>query len=121
MDWARQVNRFKRLEKITKAEIVEFAKQHYAQNYVAVYKKHGQRKSEAKIQKPPITPIKVNRDRSSVFAKNLLAKKSSKVQPVFVDFKKDIGYYDITPEISLNYVPNRENELYSLCSTRDRT
>nr|WP_164927048.1 M16 family metallopeptidase [Chlorobaculum tepidum] len=114
MDWARQVNRFKRLEKITKAEIVEFAKQHYAQNYVAVYKKHGQRKSEAKIQKPPITPIKVNRDRSSVFAKNLLAKKSSKVQPVFVDFKKDIGYYDITPEISLNYVPNRENELYSL-------
>ncbi|MGC8774067.1 MAG: M16 family metallopeptidase [Chlorobaculum sp.] len=114
MDWARQVNRFERLEKITKAEIVEFAKQHYAQNYVAVYKKHGQRKSEAKIQKPPITPIKVNRDRSSVFAENLLAKKSREVQPLFVDFKKDIGYYELTPEISLNYVPNKENELYSL-------
>jgi predicted Zn-dependent peptidase len=114
MDWVRQVSRFERLEKITKAEIVEFARKHYGNNYVAVYKKHGQRKSEAKIQKPPITPIKVNRDRSSAFAENLLAKKSGEVQPLFVDFKKDIGYYDLTPEISLNYVPNKENELYSL-------
>ncbi|RXK84572.1 insulinase family protein [Chlorobaculum sp. 24CR] len=114
MAWERQVNRFARLEKITKSEIVEFAKQHYGENYVAVYKKHGQRKSEAKIQKPQITPIKVNRDRSSVFAENLLARKSGEVQPVFVDFKKDIGYHDLTPEISLNYAQNRENELYSL-------
>ncbi len=114
MEWDRQVSRFERLEKITKAEIIEFAKQHYGENYVAIYKKHGQRESEAKIQKPPITPIKVNRDRSSDFAEKLLAKKSGEVQPVFVDFKKDIGYHDLTPEISLNYVPNRENELYSL-------
>lgn len=114
MDWERQVNRFARLEKITKAEIVEFAKKHYGKNYVAVYKKHGQRKSEAKIQKPQITPIKVNRDRSSVFAEKLLAQKSGEVQPVFVDFRKDIGYYELTPEISLNYAQNRENELYSL-------
>ena len=114
MEWDRQVHRFERLEKITKAEIVEFAKQHYGKNYVAVYKKHGQRESEAKIQKPQITPIKVNRDRSSAFAEELLAQKSGEVKPVFVDFKKDIGYYELTPEISLNYVPNRENELYSL-------
>jgi predicted Zn-dependent peptidase len=114
MEWDRHVHRFERLEKITKAEIVEFAKQHYGENYVAVYKKHGQRESEAKIQKPQITPIKVNRDRSSAFAENLLAQKSGEVNPVFVDFKKDIGYYDLTPEISLNYVPNNENELYSL-------
>jgi predicted Zn-dependent peptidase len=114
MDWDRHVHRFERLEKITKQEIVDFARKHYASNYVAVYKKHGKRKSEAKIQKPPITPIKVNRDRSSSFAENLLAKKSGIVKPVFLDFRKAIGYYDLTPEIQLHYVPNRENDIYNL-------
>ncbi|MBN1929699.1 MAG: insulinase family protein [Chlorobiaceae bacterium] len=114
MAWDDQVNRFARLEKITKAEIVEFARKHYGENYVAVYKKHGQRKSEAKIQKPPITPIKVNRDRSSLFAENLLSQKSRELEPAFLDFKKDIGYHNLTPEIRLHTVPNRENEMYSL-------
>jgi predicted Zn-dependent peptidase len=114
MDWDRYVNRFDRLEKITKEEIIGFAKKHYASNYVAVCKKHGKRKSEAKIQKPAITPIKVNRDRSSAFAENLLSEKSGEVNPVFLDFKKDIACFDLTPEISLNYVPNNENEIYTL-------
>ncbi len=114
MDWQRHVHRIERLEKITKQEIVDFARKHYSSNYVAVYKNNGKRKSEGKIQKPPITPIKVNRDRSSSFAENLLAKKSGIVNPVFLDFRKDIGYYDLTPEIKLHYVPNRENEIYNL-------
>jgi predicted Zn-dependent peptidase len=114
MEWDRYIHRFDRYEKITKADIIEFARKHYASNYVAVYKQHGTRKSEAKIQKPQITPIKVNRDRSSAFAESLLSQKSEEVNPLFVDFKKDIGYYDLTPDIRLNYVPNRENDIYSL-------
>jgi predicted Zn-dependent peptidase len=114
MDWDRHVHHIERLEKITKQEIVDFARRHYASNYVAVYKKHGQRKSEAKIQKPQITPIKVNRDRSSTFAEELLKRKTGTVKPSFLDFRKDIGYYDVTPEIKLHYVPNRENDIYSL-------
>lgn len=114
MDWQRYVNRFARLESISKEQLVEFAKKHYGSNYVAVYKKHGERKSEGKIQKPPITPIKVNRDRSSAFAENLLSQKSKELKPEFLDFKKDIGYYDLTPEIRLHTVPNRENEMYNL-------
>ncbi len=112
--WDQKVNRFARLETITKEQLAEFARKHYGSNYVAVYKKHGQRKSEGKIQKPPITPIKVNRDRSSVFAKQLLSKKSKELKPDFLDFKKDIKYYDLTPEIKLHTVQNRENEMYSL-------
>lgn len=114
MDWDRYINRFDRYEKITKEAVIEFARKHYGSNYVAICKKNGQRKSEAKIQKPQITPIQVNRDRSSVFAENLLAQKSKEVNPVFVDYKKDIGYYGLTPQISLNYVPNSENDIYSI-------
>ncbi|MCE1273260.1 MAG: insulinase family protein [Chlorobiales bacterium] len=114
MDWNSHVHRFERLEKITKQDVIEFARKHYGDNYVAVYKKNGKRKSEAKIQKPQITPIKVNRDRSSVFAEELLSKKTADVKPSFVDFRKDIAYYDVRPDIRLHYVPNRENDLYSL-------
>ena len=52
----------------------------------------------------------LDNDHSSAFAENLLAQKSGEVQPVFVDFKKDIGYYELTPEIRLNYVPNKPLE-----------
>jgi len=114
MDWNSHVHRFERLEKITKQDVIEFARKHYGDNYVAVYKKNGKRKSEAKIQKPQITPIKVNRDRSSVFAEELLSKKTADVKPSFVDFRKDIAYYDVRPDIRLHYVPNHENDLYSL-------
>ncbi len=114
MEWERQAHRFERLEKITKAQVVAFARAHYGDNYVAVYKEHGQRKSEAKIQKPAITPIKVNRDRSSTFAEKLLAEQTGTVKPSFLDFSKDITYDEVRPDIRLHYVPNRENGLYSL-------
>ena len=114
MDWDRHVHRLERLEKITKEEVVEFTRNHYGDNYVAIYKKNGKRRSEAKIQKPAITPIKVNRDRSSAFAEELLSRKAAEVKPSFVDFGKDIVYQDVTPDIRLHYVPNRENDLYSL-------
>ncbi|NTU92744.1 MAG: insulinase family protein [Chlorobiaceae bacterium] len=114
MEWERHVHRFERLEKITKQEVIDFARQHYGENYVAVYKTNGKRKSEAKIQKPPITPIKVNRDRSSAFAEELLARNTRDVKPSFIDFQKDIAVFDVKPDIRLHYVPNRENGLYSL-------
>ena len=114
MEWEHHVHRIERLEKITKEQVVEFARNHYGANYVAIYKKHGKRKSEAKIQKPPITPIKVNRDRSSSFAEELLSRRTAEVKPSFLDFRRDIVYDDVTPDIRLHYVPNRENDLYSL-------
>ncbi len=114
MDWTRHVGRIERLEKITKQQIVDFAQAHYGDNYVVIYKKHGKRKSEAKIQKPQITPIKVNRDRSSTFAEELLARKTESVKPSFIDFARDIRYYQVTPEIPLHYVPNQENDICTL-------
>ena len=70
MPWPNQVRQFDRLEKITKEEIVAFVRKHYGANYVAVYKEHGTSEREAKIEKPPITPINMNRNTSSTFATN---------------------------------------------------
>ncbi|NTW83164.1 MAG: insulinase family protein [Chlorobiaceae bacterium] len=114
MDWNRYVNRFDRLEKITKQEIVDFVRKHYGSNYVVVYKRQGKRKSEAKIRKPPITPVKVNRDTSSVFAEKVLALNAGAIKPSFVDYGKDIAFLDVNPAVKLHYLQNNENELFSI-------
>jgi predicted Zn-dependent peptidase len=114
MNWDRYVGNFERLTKITKQDIVEFARNHYRSNYVAVYKQHGKRRSEAKITKPPITPIKVNRDSSSRFARQLLGRKTETIEPSFLDFRRDITFRELSDGVRLHYVPNRENEIYSL-------
>ncbi len=114
MAWPDHVSQIERLQKITKEDLVAFVRKHYSSNYVAVYKEHGTAKSEVKIQKPPITPLKVNRNSSSPFAEKLLALKSTKTEPVFLDYKKDIGFFDVNPSIKLNYLQNNENELFSL-------
>ena len=114
MPWPEYINQIERLQKITKPELVAFAKKHYSENYVAIFKEHGTPESEVKIQKPPITPLTVNRNTSSHFAENILAKKSEAASPSFLDYKKDIGFFDINPSVKLHYLHNSENELFSL-------
>jgi len=114
MEWSHQINQFDRLQKITKKELVTFAREYYGTNYVAVYKEHGKTINEAKIPKPSITPIKVNRDISSPFAEKLLAQKSQNLKPAFVDYNKDITFLDVNPSVKLHYLQNREDDLFSL-------
>ena len=114
MQWSQHVSKFERLQKITKNKLVAFARKHYGSNYVAVYKENGKAVSEAKIQKPAITPLKVNRDVTSTFAEKVLVLKSGKLEPAFVDYKKDITFIDVNPSVKLHYVQNREDDIYSL-------
>ena len=114
MEWPRHVGQLKRLQKITKDDLVRFAQDHYKSNYVGVYKEHGTPQSETKIQKPLITPLKVNRDTSSPFAEKILAQISKKTEPVFLDYEKDIKFFDVNAGITLHYLQNHENELFAL-------
>ncbi len=59
------------MAKINKDEIVEFANNHYKDNHVVVYKRTKDNPNLNKIDKPPVTPIAVNRDEKSRFFMNL--------------------------------------------------
>jgi len=114
MDWERYNGQIERLHHITKKQLTDFAKKYYGSNFVAVYKEHGKEKSEPGIEKPPITPLKVNRDTLSTFAGELLAMPSKEIAPHFLDYQKDIAFHNINPHIPLHYLQNSENDLYSL-------
>jgi predicted Zn-dependent peptidase len=114
MPWQRYVSQIDRLAAITKEELVTFARKHYGSNYVAVFKEHGTAGIESKIQKPPITPLKVNRNTSSKFAEKILSQPSAPSEPSFLDYRKDIGFFDVSPAAKLHYLQNTENDLFSL-------
>lgn len=114
LDWHEVADRIERLSKITRDDIAAFARDHYGDNYVAVYKHHGKDKESPKIAKPPITPLTVNRNRSSLFAKRVLSIQPERIEPEFIDFDRDIRHHQVTDDISLYSVDNGENDLFSL-------
>ena len=112
--WADKINRMNRLSKITKKDIIDFANKHYSNNYVVVYKRTGANPDVAKVEKPQITPVKINRDAQSEFFKNIVSQPVKPLEPVFLDYAKDIVSLKIKNNIPLNYLKNNDSPLFSL-------
>lgn len=112
--WEKYIFNVDRLSKITKADVVNFANQNLNNNYVIVYKRTGEDKTIQKVDKPEINPVKVNRDDKSEFAETIINETSSEIQPVFLDFKKEIQTFTIKREVPVFYLQNKENEIYQL-------
>ena len=111
--WDDHQNEMAELEKVTKQDIIDFAKTKYADNYVVVYKRAGEDKSLLKVTKPAITPVSVNREDQSEFLANLLAEEVKDIEPVFLDFENDIQKSNIG-DVALIYKENTENERFKL-------
>ncbi|NOY38613.1 MAG: insulinase family protein [Chlorobi bacterium] len=112
--WIDRVKYYDELEKITKDQLVEFAKNHYNDNYVIVYKRTGPNDQLVKVEKPEITPVPINRVAQSDFYKKFVAEKVTPLQPKFVDFKTAIKGSELPDGIHLDYIPNNTNDLFSL-------
>ncbi len=112
--WQDQVNTIERLSKITKQQIMDFAKANYTNNYVVVYKRTGEDKNVQKVTKPVITPVSVNRDAQSDFVKRSINTSIKDIEPVFIDYNTDIKKYTIKNNIPVEYTFNTENKTFEL-------
>jgi len=112
--WEDYVDKFNRLSKITKQDIIDFANKKYGDNYVVVFKRTGEDKDVKKIVKPEITPVELNRDDQSQFATKIIEKEVPEISPVFLDYDKDIEKFSIKKDIPVFYKGNVENELFRL-------
>ncbi|MEQ8910565.1 MAG: insulinase family protein [Vicingaceae bacterium] len=113
-DWEEEVHEIDALAKITKEEIVNFAKENYKNNYVAVYKRTGEDISVKEVEKPKITPIEVNRDDASPFLKEVSSMAVKEINPLFLDYKKDINESTLENGIVVRSIENESNDLFSL-------
>ncbi len=120
LNWTDMVQRWKKLEKITKADIVAFAQEHLrTDNYAVVFKHHGDDPNLMKVEKPPITAIEVNRTDSSDFAQEFLNHPTPDVEPEFIDFQKVIKRASLSKSLKLRAVQEPKSKLFQLYYTFD--
>ncbi|MCD4734704.1 MAG: insulinase family protein [Bacteroidales bacterium] len=114
ISYAEKIAFLDELEKLTKEDLQQFTKDHYRDNYVIVYKRTGENKDLVKVEKPEITPIEINREDQSEFYMKFTEVDSRSLDPVFVDFKKEIKTSSLTDGVEISYIHNKTNELFSL-------
>ena len=113
-DWKTEVEKFDRIDHMTKQEIVDFARRNFNSNFVCIYKRMGEDTTQKKIDKPAITAIPSNRDLQSAFVKEIKESKVEPIQPVFLDFNKDFTQSKTKKGLPVYYIQNKQNELFSL-------
>lgn len=113
LDWKDQVNKIEFQSKLTKQDVIDFCNKYFNDNYVVVYKREG-KPDDKKIDKPQITPISANRDNESAFLASIKAREIKPIEPVFLDYSKDLSKQVIKNNIPLLYKQNTLNPLFSL-------
>ena len=114
-NWGDVCNEINELSRITKGEIVAFANRLFKDNnYVIINKLKGEPEPILKVSKPPITPIEVGRDNESAFLKEIKARQVKPIEPVFVDFSKDLKKSKLKNGAEVLYVQNVENKTFNL-------
>ena len=114
LEWQQEVSQMERLSKITKQDIVAFANHFFTDGYVSVFKRQGEDTTQKKIDKPAITPIPTNRDLVSPFVEEIQQSQVKPIQPVFLDFQKDLSFFDTKQGLPVIYKENKENDLFTL-------
>ena len=109
--WEVAAGKLSRMEKVTKADVVAWANKYLGENsYCVVYKRLGEDKDVKKIDAPKITPIMTNRDKQSAFLQEIAASEPAPVEPVFVDWDKDMTVSDFDG-LELLYKKNEKNDI----------
>ena len=112
--WSSTVHMVDNISAITKDDIVAYANAHLGDNYAEVLKLQGEDTGIEKIEKPHITPILTNRDTSSQFLRDIMASEVAPIEPVFVDFDKDMDILTAKAGIPVYYKQNTTNGIFQL-------
>ena len=115
IDWKDAAAEIERYEAVTKEDIVAWASEYIKDNnYAVVYKRQGVDNSVQKISAPKITPIVTNRNAQSAFLQEIKDAPVKPIEPVFVDFDKDMSRFSLTEGVDVLYKKNDINDVFRL-------
>ncbi|MDR2890894.1 MAG: insulinase family protein [Alistipes sp.] len=113
--WDRAVGEIDRIAAITKADVVAFANANFtADNCAVIYKRQGKDPNELTIEKPQLTPIQTNRDATSAMVTEIQNSSVTPIEPVFVDFEKDMDRLTGKSGIEVLYKKNETTDLFQI-------
>ena len=114
-EWADEVTLLDRLSQLSKEDIVALANKYLgADSYAVIYKRRGQDPNEKKIAKPAITPIVMNRDTTSAFLREVQASEVAPIEPVFLDYSRDLTILEAQSGIEVLYKQNTSTRIFQL-------
>lgn len=114
-DWADEVKQLDRMAQITKQDVIDWANKYLGpESYAIVYKREGQDPDVQKISAPKITPIVTNRDSQSRFLTEVQTTEVKPIEPVFVDYTKDMSRFEAQKGIDVLYKKNEINDIFTL-------
>ncbi|MCL2073422.1 MAG: insulinase family protein [Marinilabiliaceae bacterium] len=112
-EWADEVSNIENLSKLSKQDVIDIANKYFVDEYAVVYKREGKPDIE-KIDKPSITAIDPNRDAESAFLTEIKQSKGKPIDPVFVDFEKDMSKITAKNNLEILYKNNISNPTFEL-------
>jgi predicted Zn-dependent peptidase len=112
-EWNKDVAFLDDMAKVTRQQVIDFVNKYLNNNYTGVYKRKGEDKNVQKVEKPVITPVAVNNEDQSPFAKTIEEMPSSEIRPKWMDYDKEIGKAKIG-NAEVLYVQNKDNDLFRL-------
>ncbi|MDR1356332.1 MAG: insulinase family protein [Tannerellaceae bacterium] len=112
-EWKDVVNKIDLQSRLTKQDVMDFCRKYYNDNYVIVYKRQG-KPDDVKIDKPSITPVSANRDNESAFLRSVRERELKPIEPVFIDYDRDMSKLTVNGSLPLLYKQNTTNPIFSL-------
>ena len=113
-NWNDKIKFLDDLKTFSKQEVVDFANTFYKENYVVTYKRKGEDNNIVKVENPGITPVNLNRDKSSEYMKHFNTIESKPLEPLYVDYKKAIKETTTDNGLKVSYIENETNDLFNL-------
>ena len=112
--WQDYLDEVKRIDALTRADVIAVAKKYFTENYLYVTKETG-RYPKLALPKPNYAPIiPKNADASSDYVKQLERIPARETTPHFLDFEQDVYRKQLTPLVTLYVTPNSVNDIFSL-------
>ncbi|WP_018342568.1 M16 family metallopeptidase [Cytophaga aurantiaca] len=112
ISWKDYINEINTLQSITKQQVQDFSTTYFTTNYVTIYKRKGVDSTILKVPKPIISAVPVNRDSQSDFYKEVFKTPSPVINPVYVDYAKEVTTSSIK-YFPVLYKQNKENTLFT--------
>lgn len=85
--WDQYTNRLEYARSLTVDSLTAFAQKYFTIDRAEVFKRSGEVTGREKIEKPKITPIELNKDAESEFAKGIMTYSTPAIEPQFVDLQ----------------------------------
>ncbi|MCP4439610.1 MAG: insulinase family protein [Aureispira sp.] len=114
IEWSEKTSYYDRMRKITKQDLVDFAKKSFTNNSgVIVYKREGEPEI-FEVDKPKITPVPVDRDAKSTFKAEFEKLQTPRLKPLFLDYAQAVQTKELNNGVQLNYLKNEANKTFEL-------